>query len=96
MLADNPNAVMKLGTSQVYSCLCSGLTGKGATSGMQLTRSKFTLMLGGSFYPDGLAWVYVEDSSLVLANGFLELRLDLIRTSIVADEPVPVHSARLT
>jgi hypothetical protein len=93
MLSDNPNAVMKLGTSQVYNCLCSGVSGRGATSGMQLTRSKFTLMLGGSFYPDGLAWAYFEDISLVLANDFLELRLDSVRTSIVADEPVPVHSA---
>ena len=62
VISQDAEGALKQGTSVAYLSVCSG-TLNTATCGLQLTKSKFSLMVEIGFYPCGLDRRYFEDLS---------------------------------
>ena len=92
LISSDPQATLKQGTSVGYLCVCSSGSNN-VTSGLQLTRSKFILLVTSGFYPFGLDRKYFSDLSAIYSGYQLEERLLAVRTETLADEPLPAEAS---
>ena len=92
LLSANVDSVTRRGMSVAYSMICSGVTAGSVTSGLQLTRSKFNLMVEHGWCPESVSYEYYEDASLLFTGHLLEERMSVVRTESEKDEPTPVSS----
>ena len=88
VISIDAEGALKQGTSTAFMSICSGGLNN-ATTGLQLTKSKFLILLEAGFYPCGLDRKYFEDLSSLCSGIDLTRRLVRVRTDVTADEPMP-------